>query len=64
MKSPRDRAIESAHRLLASAFSRELFIRLLDDNSEAGKGAREAVRVLTQAFEEDRRAVAAETAPS
>lgn len=64
MKTARERAIDAAHRLLIAGVSRDLFLRLLDDNSEAGKGSREAVRLLTQAFEDDRRAVASETAPS
>ncbi len=63
-KTPRDRAVDVAHRLLASSFSRPLFLRLLEDDSDAGKAAREAVRQLAHAFEEDRAAVAAERAPS
>jgi phage tail tape-measure protein len=64
MKNPRDRAVEVAHKLIAPSFTRGLFERLLDDNSEAGKNARETVRTLTQAFEEDRREVAAAARPS
>jgi hypothetical protein len=64
MKTPHERAVDIAHRVMGSGFSRALFLRLLEDDGDTGKTARELVRVLAKGIEEDRRAVAVETAPS
>ncbi len=64
MKSPKDRAIDAMHEAHGAGFSRRMFERMIDDDSDIGRNLRRMTDAIAKVIEEDRREIAKTHAPS
>jgi len=65
MKAARERAIDIAYRIIGpEKFTRGCFLRVLEDEAEAGESARKLVREIERGIELDRHEIAKAQAPS
>ena len=64
MMTAQERAVEIAYQAMGKSFSRQLFDQLLKDDGEAGRNARELVRVIERGIEDDRASFEKARAPS
>lgn len=64
MKTARDRAIDIAWGMTAKAISRDMYVRIMVDDSSMGRALREFIDALERGIEDDRKAIAASGKPS
>lgn len=64
MKTPKDLAIDAVHEAMMSGWGRATFMQMLQDQGDAGTQLRKLVTAVERAIENDRKAHAAQRAPS
>ena len=64
MKSARDVAIDVVHEVIGTGFSRPMFVQILQDTGDIGKGAKDWVNAIEKAVERDRASLQKALGPS